>query len=371
MPTLYDYINRNEQMNQQNQQRTLAGVMQAMQLQQSMAEMKDRKRKQEALAQLKGQFNDPAARLLAQAGDLKGAVGRQFPEPQKKPEWLQRYETIGYTPEQIREAEERRIKGLKSPEAVEQAKDISRAGAAKITNNVGPTGIDYGNPPKDMAWARDPSGKVILQQDPTTGYARPVAVPVVGGEVDRKAASSAKADEQKQAQRARYGDIVVEDVDRAIKQIESGIVPRTGVGAVAADIPGTPQKDVAALLETVRANIGFDRLQALREASPTGGALGQVSDFENRLLQSTIGNLAQDQGKDQLIYNLRRAKNAYLDAVHGTPEHIRKLQKEGKIDAQTADELSRREPLTKAGGGNRKTINGVNYIQINGQWYQE
>jgi hypothetical protein len=46
-------------------------------------------------------------------------------------------------------------------------------------------------------------------------------------------------------------------------------------------------------LETIKANIGFDKLQAMREASPTGGALGAISDMENKLLQAVQGALDQ------------------------------------------------------------------------------
>jgi len=42
----------------------------------------------------------------------------------------------------------------------------------------------------------------------------------------------------------------------------------------------------------------------MRDNSPTGGALGQVSEFENRLLQSVRGSLDPNQSQDQLRNNL-------------------------------------------------------------------
>ena len=50
-------------------------------------------------------------------------------------------------------------------------------------------------------------------------------------------------------------------------------------------------------------------------ASPTGAALGPVSDFENRLLQATIGNLEQSQNKEQLLYNLERVLDIYTKII--------------------------------------------------------
>ncbi len=55
----------------------------------------------------------------------------------------------------------------------------------------------------------------------------------------------------------------------------------------------------------------------MRSASPTGAALGSVTERELALLQSTIGNLEQSQDDVQLKDNLRRVKNTYLDIIHG------------------------------------------------------
>ena len=55
----------------------------------------------------------------------------------------------------------------------------------------------------------------------------------------------------------------------------------------------------------------------MREASPTGGALGNVSEKENEYLQSVLGNVEQSQNPEQLKRNLLRLREAYLDIVHG------------------------------------------------------
>jgi len=102
--------------------------------------------------------------------------------------------------------------------------------------------------------------------------------------------------------------VVGEDIDRAIASIDAGVLPKTGAMSLLAYAPGTPQHDLGSLLDTVKANIGFDKLQSMRENSPTGGALGQVSNFENELLQAVRGSLQQSQSADQLKQNLRRVK---------------------------------------------------------------
>lgn len=115
-----------------------------------------------------------------------------------------------------------------------------------------------------------------------------------------KAMSSMQALDQQRA-------IVTDDIGRSIQEIRGSPNLTTGlVGGLSRAVPGTPAYALAKKLETIKANVGFDKLQSMRENSPTGGALGQVSDFENRQLQSVFGNLEQAQTAEDVIYNLRR-----------------------------------------------------------------
>ena len=59
----------------------------------------------------------------------------------------------------------------------------------------------------------------------------------------------------------------------------------------------------------------------MREASPTGGALGQVSTFELQNLMAVFGSLEQSQSNEELQYNLRRLQQVYNDIVHGPGNH--------------------------------------------------
>jgi hypothetical protein len=101
-------------------------------------------------------------------------------------------------------------------------------------------------------------------------------------------------------------DLVEDTIDTALEQTS----PFTaGVGAWTKVIPASPAKNLEQSLESIKANIGFDKLQDMRANSPTGGALGQVSDFENKLLQSVKGSLQQNQSVSQLVANLKRVKS--------------------------------------------------------------
>ena len=80
-------------------------------------------------------------------------------------------------------------------------------------------------------------------------------------------------------------------------------------GSIANSIPGTEAHDIWNTLNTIKANLGFDKLQAMRDASPTGGALGQVSEMENKLLQSVWGSIEQSQSAAQLVANLQQIRD--------------------------------------------------------------
>jgi hypothetical protein len=71
-------------------------------------------------------------------------------------------------------------------------------------------------------------------------------------------------------------------------------------GTILKHVPYTDANKLHNLLLTIKANIGFDRLSEMRANSPTGGALGQVSELENLLLQATQGSLDQNQSPEEL-----------------------------------------------------------------------
>lgn len=95
----------------------------------------------------------------------------------------------------------------------------------------------------------------------------------------------------------------------------------TGFGAsVARGIGGTSAADVEALLNTISANTAFDRLQKMRDASKTGGALGQVSERELALLRDSIASISQTQSDEQFQTNMQQVIDSYqrvLDRLEG------------------------------------------------------
>lgn len=75
---------------------------------------------------------------------------------------------------------------------------------------------------------------------------------------------------------------------------------------------GTAGFDLAGDLKTLDANFAFDALNAMREASKTGGALGQVTERELDLLKSSVANLDPNLSHDTFLSNVEKARQAYL-----------------------------------------------------------
>lgn len=113
--------------------------------------------------------------------------------------------------------------------------------------------------------------------------------------------------------------VIVNDALNRVDPLLSGW--STGIGSYLNMIPGTDAQKVKNLLATVKGNIGFDKLQAMRDASPTGGALGQVSERELSFLQSVFGSLEQDQSAEELRYNLQLLRYVYNSIIHGEGNH--------------------------------------------------
>lgn len=73
------------------------------------------------------------------------------------------------------------------------------------------------------------------------------------------------------------------------------------IGAMSGALPGGGwATDARALITTLKSGLAASALQAMRDASKTGGALGNVSDKDLELLQSKIANLDPNQGEEQL-----------------------------------------------------------------------
>lgn len=176
---------------------------------------------------------------------------------------------------------------------------------------------------------------------------------IPGGPADTKANKEKDKTEALKSGAVSQADRIIIKVDQAMEKVSGW---SAGAGSKLSAVPGSDAKDLSADLKTIKANLGFAELQAMRASSPTGGALGQIAVQELEALQATLTSLEQDQSPAQLKQHLSEVREHYQkwrDAVNGS-------ESSSKPEAKEA---------AKESAGESKTINGKTYVKVNGEWY--
>jgi hypothetical protein len=79
-------------------------------------------------------------------------------------------------------------------------------------------------------------------------------------------------------------------------------------------IPGTQAYYLAQKIESLKSNIAFNVLTALRNLAKTGGALGQVSDREEKMLSEALGALNLNLSPEQFLTELKNVRDRLTSA---------------------------------------------------------
>lgn len=83
-------------------------------------------------------------------------------------------------------------------------------------------------------------------------------------------------------------------------------------------MPGTPGFDYGSKLQALGSQIAQQELAQMREASKTGGAVGQVSNFEQQMFMNALAPIQQGQSPTAMKAGLERAKESlarYQEAI--------------------------------------------------------
>lgn len=137
-------------------------------------------------------------------------------------------------------------------------------------------------------------------------------------EAEKAESLRAKEEKEQAAKEKAYG--VVSSVDKALNILDEHGGWAAGFGAWLKDIPTTSANQMALALDTVKAQIGFRELQAMRDSSKTGGALGQVTVRELELLQRTIDAIEPELAPEKLKENLQNVREVMLAIANGVKD---------------------------------------------------
>jgi hypothetical protein len=216
----------------------------------------------------------------------------------------------------------------------------------------GGTNVEVNIPGEPMIGTIPPSWQAIPQEG--GGY---VMEPIPGGPAAAEAERTAAAATAAGTNAGRQTSVLLTNIDGAMALAEQPLT--TGLtGAVAAALPGTPAYDLRAKVDTIKAIIGFQTLQEMRAASPTGAALGAITQQELQFLQATWGNLDPNQSYNAFVQQLNAARQITIDIVDGR----RTVDENGNVIQR------------QAGGGAApdgtvvQLPDGTFQIKQNGQW---
>jgi len=130
------------------------------------------------------------------------------------------------------------------------------------------------------------------------------------------------------------------------------IFGKLGLAKAAGSIEGTERSNMEAVLETLQANSGFSTLQAMRESSKTGGALGAINAKEMDLLTAALGSIKLSQSKAQFDKNLAHFEKVYFDTVNGAGSW-----------AKQAKALAAEKKETPKASGAELSANALKYLE--------
>ena len=294
--------------------------------QQNIAALRDRSKSE--VADVQKRFKEAAnfADHDAEANALE-EIERDYPWIAQLPEYKDQHELLkGH----ITAARQRALDLQKSKSAEERARIIADAGIGK-TKEAGNTARDvaqikangvadpyeraskaYINATNMAAESEDPDEKEMYEEMARLANRRMEALnaakakvgtgTVAGVAAQKMALGARKSLDAAEASFLRTGPLI----DRIIPRVTRG--GGAGIGSILSAIPESDARSLKADIDTLKANIGFAELNNLRAQSPTGGALGQVSERELAFLQNVIASLDTGLAPDVLRANLARAK---------------------------------------------------------------
>ena len=118
-------------------------------------------------------------------------------------------------------------------------------------------------------------------------------------------------------------DNVISKATDALSKI--GFFSSGFVGKALSNLPNTDAYALRQTVDTIKANLSFDRLSQMRKESKSGGALGNVSEMELKLLGAAVDNLDIGQSDAQLSKNMANVITHYEKYKKAQIEDIKAL----------------------------------------------
>jgi hypothetical protein len=319
------YIGRALMAGQQAGQGVYSNALQGLETQQKLAEFKRKQEQQQQLQQMIGGITDPNERLFAQLAPEQFVAGKLKPRERKTA-------TVGnvvvdvetgqpiFTGEKELKANptrERQLGRVKIQEEMLPDGTWREIGRGAMDAPQRPTEKPlYSNTPTDTAsgfvYMPTPEGmaKGLKPIDATTG------APATGLVSQKQAKEQEAKQKQQLALESSIGtaDAMNEAIGGAKEILQDPYTFTSGlVGKTMSAINAPARTTLEGYIDTLKANLSFEELKAMKAASPTGGALGAISENELRLLGSTVASLNPNMPRDKLLENINKIEKKYAE----------------------------------------------------------
>lgn len=193
-----------------------------------------------------------------------------------------------------------------TPAAAQQADERLDQGAVRLGQGARRLSIREA----ELAGFKAPTGFQIWQEED----GRIVALPHVGSEQETELDAARTELETKERKFiSGYGvvnsnaEIVTREANRALpyfQKARDGIIPQSARLGLKL-IPGTEAFDANDAIKEIQSKVSIDALQQMRQNSPTGGAMGNVSDKDIEILQSALGRLNVERDPSRNIEDIK------------------------------------------------------------------
>jgi hypothetical protein len=197
----------------------------------------------------------------------------------------------------------------------------------------------------------DDTGPAGYRAEPVPGTAAAAAAEKSKQELEAGAKKAEKSDEaaaEGKGYQFVQNYVVNEDAGKAldlIKEHHGDVVGITGWGGLKAGLPNDPATTLAGYLDTVQTFVELKKLDTMRANSPTGAALGNVTEKENAMLRSVMGKFNQKGEEHVLVYNLKRFKLATEMLANGIVDKSLPVTKDNPHQVRLPTETELRDAL--------------------------
>lgn len=162
-----------------------------------------------------------------------------------------------------------------------------------------------GSIPAGYQAMRDPEGRITSIQ------------PIPGSPAALEMEQALKAKQTQGERKETATDVITSAASQARNLIEKGSWVTGTPGRIASNLPESDAAELRRQIEVLKSNATIENLTAMRQASPTGGALGNVTEKEGAMLSAAAGAIDPNAGKEQLAKALDNYERTLLRVIHG------------------------------------------------------